>query len=144
VERRFAEVRLQAVEIKYTNERVAADAVAAKKTQELAAQAAQAQEAYANEHQSLVDYVNLNPVGAVRLCEPSGAVSGSNSSRTKPRTQGTAASPGDVQQVPPGDNSVRAIPGPDIGQLLSILANKADDVTAKARESESTKTGAPR
>ena len=135
LEHRLAKVRLQAVELKYARAEQKAQAEADKKTQELAAQAALAAKNYENEHQSLIDYVSANPVGVVRLCNPSASSKPMpQTSDGKPRTNSTTPSPGTVLPMPQTDNQLRTDPSPDIGNLLELLAERADEVTSKAKE----------
>ena len=136
LEHRLAAVRLQAVELKYSTELNQAQAKAAAETAELAAKASVAEINYEHEHDSLIDYVNANPVGVVRLCNNPPAASVPKGTAAKSGTASAAPSPGAVQPVPSGDSGVRPVPGPDIGQLLNVLADRADEISAKARESQ--------
>jgi hypothetical protein len=114
-----------------------AQAKADAQTAILAAKAAQAEVNYNAEHQSLISYVNLNPVSPVRLClraGPSGVPKGPGH-QSGGAGSGTAS--GDVLTVPETNNQLRSDAGPDISGLLSLLAEHADQVSAQARELQS-------
>ena len=106
----------------------------AKQTAELQAKATMAEQAYDKEHQAILDQPSLP---AVRLCgnpHPRSTIV----SATGATQQGNAvpgASSGAVQQVPSGNSSGGAgDAGPDIGNLLSLLAQRADETSAELRE----------
>lgn len=108
-----------------------------KLTKETAAQTAVLQERATTAEQSYVQeqlagaaYRDAHPVGPVRLCL------NTNSGPIVPKATGqnpgdaSASTPaGSVQQVPAGNNI-----GPDIGPLLSALAQRADQISATLRE----------
>jgi hypothetical protein len=105
----------------------------AKQTAELQAKATMAEQAYDKEHQAILDQPSLP---AVRLCgnpHPGSVVV----SKTGAANQGNAASgaaTGDLQPMPAGSNSVGSEQNPDISDLLSLLAQHADDYSAELRE----------
>lgn len=70
------------------------------------------------------------PIPAVRLCArphlPGAATA----------ADGAGARAGNVQPVPEGDSGLRAEPGPDISELLGLLALRADQVSADLREEQ--------
>ena len=134
VEHRFAAARYEALELKVDNERIAAQAAADKKTLELQAQAAKAHADYEKTQADLKSYVDSHPVGDVRLCLSPSAVSAAGKAGAKPGTGTAPAAPGDVLKVPPGDSGVRQDAGPDIGGMLSALADKADELNSQLRE----------
>ena len=109
-------------------------ATTAKQTADLQARATMAEQAYDKEHQAILDQPSLP---AVRLCgnpHPRSTIV----SATGATQQGNAvpgASSGAVQQVPSGNSSGGAgDAGPDIGNLLSLLAQRADETSAELRE----------
>lgn len=101
----------------------------AAQTAELQAKATMAEQAYDKE---VLANSNQSPV-VVRMCNsPNSGTVMSAASSAKPGTQDTRAPAGGIQQVPPGNSSER-----DIGGLLSILAARADEVSAALREFQS-------
>lgn len=134
VEHRFAAARYEALELKVDNERIAAQAAADKKTVELQAQADKAHTDYEKTQADLKSYVDSHPVGDVRLCLSPSAVSATGKTGAKPGTGQTSPASGDVLPVPSGDSGVRQDAGPDIGGMLSALADKADEVTNTLKE----------
>ena len=108
----------------------------AAQTAELKARATMAEQAYDKEIATLH---NRPPVDQpVRLCLNSGSrpvvppASGKVAGNA-----GTSAAPGTIQQVPAGDSGVRPEQGPDLAELLDLLANRADTVSAELREYQS-------
>ena len=100
----------------------------AMQTAELQAKATMAEQAYDKEVHSLS---NLPPV-SVRVCNSPSAHSGSVVPKAGAVIAGDAApgtAPGDVLEVPPRDSGER-----DIGPMLSVLADRADQVSAELRE----------
>lgn len=105
----------------------------AKQTAELQAKATMAEQAYDKEHQAILDQPSLP---AVRLCgnsHPRGTVVPAGSTAQQGNAAAGAA-PGDLQSVSPGSNSVGDEQNPDISDLLSLLAQHADDLSAELRE----------
>ncbi len=103
----------------------------AAQTAELQAKATMAEQAYDKEINSLN---NLSPV-SVRVCSYTPAHSGSvvpKAGTAQSRDAAPGATSGDVLEVPPRDSGER-----DIGGLLSILAARADEVSATLREYQS-------
>lgn len=74
---------------------------------------------------SLRDYRARHPEQPVRLCQPAGVPS------TAPRSPSAATA--DVQPMPGPDHQLRPEAGPDIGELLGLLALRADEVSAGLR-----------
>ena len=99
-----------------------------KKTADLQARANMAEQAYEKEHLLAVN----QPVPVVRVCHNanSGSVV-SNAGPVKPGNEGAGPAAGSVQPMPSGDSSVA---GPDIGGMLSALAQRADEISATLRE----------
>ena len=111
-------------------------AASAKQTAELQAKATMAEQAYDKEVNSLTSL----PVPSVRLCIYPHASSGvvSQAGALKSGAQGAGAAAGNIQSMPSGDSgSGPGISGPDIGQLLSALSLRADEVSAALREFQS-------
>ena len=100
----------------------------AKQTADLQARANMAEQAYEKEHLLTVN----QPVPVVRVCHNanSGSVV-SNAGPAKPGNEGAGPAAGSVQPMPSGDSSVA---GPDIGGMLSALAQRADEISATLRE----------
>jgi len=100
----------------------------AKQTADLQARANMAEQAYEKEHLLVVN----QPVPVVRVCHNanSGSVV-SNAGPAKPGNEGAGPAAGSVQPMPSGDSSVA---GPDIGGMLSALAQRADEISATLRE----------
>ena len=102
-------------------------------TAELQAKATMAEQAYDKEIASLN---NQPPSQSVRLClnsAPRGSVVSQASGQvTGNASAGSAAA--SVQRVPSGDSSNGPRTGPDIGNLLGLLASRADEVSATLRE----------
>lgn len=93
---------------------------------------------HANDTELAADraYIAANPVGTVSLClsppsHPSAVPAPGSVSRS------ASAAPANVQPVPAGDNQVRPAAGPNIGDLLSLLAERADAVSAQLRDYQS-------
>lgn len=109
----------------------ASAALVAQTQQETAALQTKADEAQESYEAEISALRNQPPVGAVRLCvNPHGRGSGMPETSTSDAgnaNPGTSA--GVVQPVPAGDSQ-----GPDIGNLLGILALRADEVSAELRE----------
>jgi hypothetical protein len=79
---------------------------------------------------ALQNYIASVPVPTVRLCiNPN-----SGSPVPSPSKPHPSAAPAVVQPVPPGNSAVRADVGPDISNLLSLLAERADELSAELRE----------
>ena len=100
-------------------------------TAELKARATMAEQAYDKERNLIAN----QPVPVVRLCNS--ANSGGNVPKGGSVVAGNAspgATPGGIQPMPAGDSSGA---GPDIGGLLSALAQSADEVSATLREFQS-------
>jgi hypothetical protein len=120
--------------------------IAAQKQADSVAAAAQLQEAenrahtaelsYAKEHQANLDFMRDHPIGDVRLCVTTVAKLPASPSHAGNAKAGAPAA--DVQTVPGGDSGggPRAA-GPNIGDLLSLLADRADDVSGVLREYQS-------
>jgi hypothetical protein len=70
-------------------------------------------------------YRAQHPVQPVRLCQPAPVPIAA------PRQPSAAT--GDVLKMPGPDSGVREEQGPDIGQLLGLLAQRADEVSAGLR-----------
>lgn len=102
-------------------------ALYAKQTADYTARAAAAEKTREEELAALRAYRDAHPVGDVRLCLTPLTVSRPG----KADTGGTAA--GNVLPVPAPDSGVRPEQGPDVGQLLELLAGKADAVSAQLR-----------
>jgi hypothetical protein len=100
----------------------------AKQTADLQARANMAEQAYEKEHLLTVN----QPVPVVRVCHNanSGSVV-SNAGPAKSGNEGASPAAGSVQPMPSGDSSVA---GPDIGGMLSALAQRADEISATLRE----------
>ena len=100
----------------------------AKQTADLQARANMAEQAYEKEQLLTVN----QPVPVVRVCHNanSGSVV-SNAGPAKPGNEGAGPAAGSVQPMPSGDSSVA---GPDIGGMLSALAQRADEISATLRE----------
>ena len=82
---------------------------------------------------SLQAYVDSHPVQPVQLClnTPNiGPVPSTGHSNPSP-------APGPVQPVSPGNSGVRPGVGPDISSLLSLLAERADQLSAELRDYQS-------
>jgi hypothetical protein len=113
------------------------EAATAQKTADLQAQATAAKEAYEKEHFDNLNYRDSHPLQPVRLC-----IATSHSGSVMPQTgvahsgnasSGTAAA--NVPAVPDGNSGGGAgAAGPDISELLGLLAAKADNVSAVLRE----------
>lgn len=99
----------------------------------LEARATTAEKQDAQDQANLTAFRNANPIGAVRLCVPTPA----HLQARAPLTLGGSAvapTPG-VQQMPSGNSgSGGSTAGPDISGMLDLLAARADEVTAQARE----------
>jgi len=74
---------------------------------------------------ALRDYRARHPEQPVRLCQPASV------SSAAARQPGAASA--DVQPVPRSDPGLRPEAGPDIGQLLGLLASRADELSATLR-----------
>ena len=111
-------------------------AASAKQTAELQAKATMAEQAYDKEHQAILDQPS---VGSVRLCvnsHPSGSIV-RQASGSKPGDASAGATASTVQSVSSGDSSSgTGAAGPDIGNLLGLLAQRADQVSAELREDQ--------
>lgn len=70
-------------------------------------------------------YRAAHPVHPVRLCLPASVPAAA------PRQPGAAAA--DLQPVPGPDPGIRPEPGPDLSELLGLLALRADEVGASYR-----------
>lgn len=105
----------------------------AKQTAELQAKATMAEQAYDKEHQAILDQP---PLQSVRLCgnphPRSTVVSTGSTAKQGNETAGTGT--GDLQSVSQGDSGMGETAGPDISDLLSLLAQRADDYSAELRE----------
>jgi len=101
----------------------------AAETANLQAKATMAEQAYDKEHALIAN----QPPLSVRLCNSphSGSVV-PKAGPAKPGDAAPSAAAGNVQPLPSGDSS-----GPDIGPLLSLLAQRADEVSATLREFQS-------
>jgi hypothetical protein len=138
LEHRLAAARYTKLELGYAEAEAKAQAMATQETAKLQAKATQAQNDYENEHNALLAYVAANPVEPVRLCIASSrrpTVPGATGA--VPGAQSGVAAPGDVLAVSPGDSGVRDEQGPDVSELLGLLALRADETAAIARESQS-------
>lgn len=108
-----------------------------KKTADLQAKATMAEQTYDKEHQSTVDYGNDNPLQPIRLCltTPKGGSHLPSSGSKNPGNVSTSTPATNLQPMPSGNSSSgpRAA-GPDVSELLDLLAGKADDVSGVLRE----------
>lgn len=89
----------------------------------------EAQSAHERELQNLNTAAAIKPLPPVRLCV---VTSGGLPEKGLPTNPG--ASGGGVPQVPSGDSQVRSDGGADISGLLDLLAQRADKLSADARE----------
>jgi hypothetical protein len=118
-------------------ERKNLEADTAKLTAQLQARATTAEQAYDKEHNANLEFKPTNPV---RLCI---ATNGSGkilpkTGGTNPGNESTGAATANVPEVPSGNTSGGSgTAGPDISGMLSILATRADDVSAVLREFQS-------
>lgn len=117
----------------------AADVVqAAKDTKILTVKAQTAETQHAKDLAALQAYTAANSVGAVSLCVSpldgvqSDAASGSQTSGAV--GAGTLTPGEQLQRLSAADSGVRQGPGPDIGPMLSALADAADKVNLQAIE----------
>jgi hypothetical protein len=112
----------------------------AKQTADLEARAVTAEQAYDKERADNQNYIDSHPVQPVRLClstAPGRSVV-PQAGAIKPGNASSGAGPQSVQSVPTGDSSGGGgTAGPDISNLLSLLAAKADTVSAELREFQS-------
>jgi hypothetical protein len=106
--------------------------VAAAQTAAAEAKATTAEHAHDTEIANLNAYVAAHPEQPVRLCYDPAAELPPRS--TVARAASPSAAAGNVQPVHGGDSGVRPTAGPDIGGLLNILANRADQISAALRE----------
>lgn len=105
---------------------LAAKIEAARHSQELK----DAEHVHDGEIADLKAYRDSHPLPVVRLC-PRPAVQAPASAGNSAGTTG-----GDVQPLPNGDSAVRADGNPDIADLLSLFALRADEVSASLREEQ--------
>jgi hypothetical protein len=118
-------------------ERKALEADTAKLTAQLQAKASTAEQAYDKERNANLEYQQSHPSRPVRLC-----LSTDNSGKILPQAgatiagNATAGTPTpNVSEVPSGNSGGGAgTAGPDISGMLSLLASRADDVSATLRE----------
>lgn len=82
---------------------------------------------------SLQAYVDSHPIQPVQLCLNTGG----SGPVPSPGSPNTSPAPGPVQPVSPGNSGVRTGPGPDISSLLSLLAERADQLSAELRDYQS-------
>lgn len=108
----------------------------AKQTAELKAKADMAEQSYAKE---ILALTNRDPVQSVRLCRDTNSRAVvSKGGRPNPGNAGASAAAPVVQRVPSGDHSGGGgTAGPDISEMLSALAARADQVSATLREFQS-------
>ncbi len=109
----------------------------AKETADLKARADMAERAYEKEAGDNANYRSQHPVGPVRLCSDSAHGSGPVLPEGGTANTGnapTGPSPGPVQPLPSGNSGFRAGAGPDIANLLDLLAARADETSATLRE----------
>src|ERR1700761_4448292 len=135
LEHKLSDARYEALELKDAKAAAQAQAKADAEQAELISKANTAEANYETEHNALLAYAAANPLTGVRLCIPSTAKVPATGS-VIPGAKGPDPTPGAVLQVPSGDSGIRQEPGPDIGNLLGILADKADELSAKAREQQ--------
>ena len=104
-----------------------------KQTAELQAKATMSEQAYDKE----INTVDNLPAPSVRLCvypHASGSVV-SQTGAAQPGAKSASTIAGGIQQVPPGNNSGgQPTAGPDLGGMLSLLAQRADETSAALRE----------
>jgi hypothetical protein len=101
----------------------------AKQTVELQAKATMAEQAYDKEISAIINV----PAPSVRLCvypHPGGSVV-SQAGAAVGGNAGAGTAAGNLQPLPSGSDSGGATAGPDIGNLLSILSLRADEVPAQ-------------
>ena len=105
----------------------------AKQTAELQAKATMAEQAYDKEHQAILDQPSLP---TVRLCGNThpGSSGMRQTSAPNPGVAAAGTPSGDLQPMPAGSDSVGPEQNPDISDLLSLLAQRADDISAQLRE----------
>lgn len=89
----------------------------------------EAENTHGKELQNLKADVSIHPLPPVRLCVIS---SGGLSEKGLPTNTGSIG--GAVPEVPSGDNQVRGDGGSDISGMLDLLAQRADRLSADARE----------
>jgi hypothetical protein len=117
-------------------EQQAADAkAAATLTAELKAKATMAEQAYDKEKLDNAAYRSANPVEPVRLCLSTSHAGSVPKAGQVPGTASPGAAGQPVQPVSSGDTSNGlGGAGPDISNLLDLLAGRADQVSAELRE----------
>jgi hypothetical protein len=112
-------------------------AKAAAETADWRLKANNAEHAYNDESQALQVYRDTH-VASVRLCvSPSGSDGVQNAAGKVAGTPAASPAAAGVQPVPPGDfGSGGGQAGVDIGPMLTALAARADQVSAKLREAQ--------
>lgn len=107
----------------------------AEQTAELQARASQAEQAFDKERNDNQNYRDSHPIEPVRLCLSTvSRIIVSQGEQRHPGNAGAGASTPDVSKMPAGDSSGGGRPGPDIANLLDLLASRADSVSAVLRE----------
>jgi hypothetical protein len=112
-----------------------------KQTAELQTKATMAEQAYDKEQSENAAYRSAHPDEPVRLClgaSNAGNRIVSQAGVTKPGNANSGTAAANVSSVPSANSSGGGgAAGPDISILLSLLAAKADDVSAELREFQS-------
>lgn len=111
----------------------------AEQTAELQAKATTAEQAYDKERNDDQNYRDSHPIEPVRLCLSTTAsrIIVSQGGALNAGNAGSGPSSADVSKVPTGDSSSGGGAGPDIANLLGLLAGRADEVSAELREYQS-------
>jgi hypothetical protein len=113
-------------------------AEAAKQTADLQARATAAEQAYDKEQNDDAAYRSAHPIQPVRLCLGAPQTGGRSVPQAGAAVAGNASPGTAAANVPnlPGANSGSGggTSGPDIAGLLSLLAQRADNVSAVLRE----------
>jgi hypothetical protein len=122
---------------------IASDAIladTAKQTAALQAKASMAEQAFNKEHDDNQTFSDSHPLQPVRLCSAAnaGGTLVPSTGTPHPGDEGASTAAANVSNVPAGNNSGGAnAAGPDISNLLGLLAGKADNVSAELREFQS-------
>jgi hypothetical protein len=112
----------------------------AKQTAALQVKASMVEQAFNKEHDDNQTFHDSHPLQPVRLCRTSNVgsalVPSTSAAHSGNENTGTAAA--NVQPLPSGNSSGGAsATGPDISNLLGLLAVQADNVSAELREFQS-------
>jgi hypothetical protein len=129
-------------------EQVALDTIASDKlkaettrlTAELQIKATTAEQAYDKERADNQSYRDSHPIQPIRLCISTaiGRALVSAASAPHPGNESTSTAAQNIHDLPSGNSSSGAgAAGPDIGPLLDLLANKADQISSELREFQS-------